>query len=143
MERLRVAAIGDMGSIIGFRGMMMETLAVRNAEEARAQLEQALHNGEYAILYVTRAVAEASPELMAESRSMTLPAVIVLPDPGAPKGSGSHALREAAKKAIGFDILKDDADFEVDDLKLDAAIDNGLDVVDEENGQGEQSEASS
>lgn len=107
MSTLGVAAIGDLGSIIGFQAMQFELLPVQNPEDGPRQLQEAIESGRYAVLYVSERLAEQAADLIEEARQRALPALVVLPQSKASAGKGLEALRRAAQKAIGFDILEE------------------------------------
>ncbi len=109
-RQMFAAAMGDAGSVAGFRAMGMETVAVHDGAEARERLRQILDSGRYAVLYLTPAVARDCQDLLQEAGTRALPAVMVLPGKGG--ADGSAALREAARQAVGFDILRSEEELE-------------------------------
>lgn len=108
-ERLskRVAVVGDLGSIIGFRGMSMETFAVASPEEAVETMDRLVQSEAYAVIYVTEQVSDEAAEIIAELRFKPMPAIVTIPQAGEFQGLGKMVIQDAVKKAIGFNILGD------------------------------------
>lgn len=103
----RVAVVGDRGSVIGFRGMAMETRVIEEEGEAQAVLAELIEQGECAVIFVTEQVAEEAEEIIAAQRYKPLPAIVSIPSAGSFMGKGQAQINEAVKKAIGFNILGD------------------------------------
>ena len=106
-EVKRVAVVGDLGSIIGFRGMSMETFAISDKAEAIAALKHLIESDAYAVIYVTEQVAGDADEIIKVVRFQALPAIVTIPQAGDFQGLGKMVIKDAVKKAIGFNILGD------------------------------------
>lgn len=106
-ETKRVAVLGDLGSIIGFRGMSMETFAIQNDEEACQTLAHLIKTEAYAVIYVTEQVANAAAKEITGVRFKAMPAIVTIPQAGEFKGMGKMLIQDAVKKAVGFNILGD------------------------------------
>lgn len=132
-KALKVAALGDAGSIVAFRGMNMRCLDIQTADEARQRFRQILEDDDYALVLLSARYAEALRDEIAVAARRTLPAVLLIPDGTEAAGSGSEALREAVRRAVGFDVLKDDAEV----LKQMAAEDAGAEEAEAQEKRGE------
>lgn len=107
IDKRRVAVVGDLGSIIGFRGMSMETFAIHNQEETREVLEHLIQSEAYAVIYITEQVADDAAEVIESVRFKPLPAIVTIPQAGDFQGLGKMVIKDAVRKAIGFNILGD------------------------------------
>ncbi len=107
METKRVAVLGDLGSIIGFRGMSMETFAIQTDEEARQTLAHLIKTEAYAVIYVTEQVARVSSKEIEGIRFQPLPAIVTIPQAGDFQGMGKMLIQDAVRQAVGFNILGD------------------------------------
>lgn len=103
----RVAVVGDLASIIGYRGMSMDTFPVVDAEDTKVRMKKLVDSGLYAVIFVTETVMNQASELVEEQRYKTLPAIVSVPRAGEYLGLGKLAIHEAVRKAIGFNILGD------------------------------------
>ncbi len=106
-EVKRVAVVGDLGSIIGFRGMSMETFAVSDKAETIDALKHLITSEGYAVIYITEQVAHDADEIIKSVRFQALPAIVTIPQAGEFRGLGKMVIKDAVKKAIGFNILGD------------------------------------
>ncbi len=99
-----VAAIGDRDSMYGFSAMGLSTFFVKNEAEARNGF-RSLCRGDYAIIYVTEAVAETISDEIEKTKDMVYPAVIVIPGIFGNTGKGRFDVHRMVEKAVGSDIL--------------------------------------
>lgn len=106
MKMHKIAVIGDLSSVIGFRGLGMTVIATDDADYALAELDR-LVDEEYAIVYVTEPLVQAEPNLIEKYREEISPAVIIIPSGGEFADIGMSNLRQQVKKAVGMDLLKE------------------------------------
>lgn len=101
----KIAVIGDPATVLGFRGLGLETLAVEPGAELIETLKRLVTSDQYGILYITNALAEDAEPYLREIKNQALPAIIPIPmgPPAAPLGQ--IALKDAVRRAVGFDIL--------------------------------------
>ena len=99
-----VAVIGDRDSIYGFASIGLNIFPVENSEEGAEKFRQ-LCKGDYAVIYITEALAaELEEEIEKVSESMC-PAVILIPGIYGNTGIGQMQVRKSVEKAVGSDIL--------------------------------------
>ncbi len=102
----KIAVISDLASGMAFRSLGMVVLPVAHEEDPLPILEKAVASGEYAIIYLAEEVAASCQQSLLRWQDQLEPAIIPIPSAKAASGYGLSNLREAAKRAIGFDILE-------------------------------------
>lgn len=109
-----IAMLGDQSSIAGFRGVGVRTFAVNPDSDVNRLLEDLIFSEDFAIIYITEAVATEVAELLAEHKDDYLPAIITLPTQGSEETTSVDNLRSLVIRAIGVDLvssmLEDDAE---------------------------------
>lgn len=100
----RIAVIGDRDSILGFRGLGVETFAVAAPGEAEATLRRLAGSG-YALIFVTEGVVEGAGRVLDEYATKALPVVVTIPDAKGSRGVALAKLRRTVERAVGADIL--------------------------------------
>lgn len=114
-----IAVFGDPSSIIGFRGLGLQTWPVEDEKNAEQELKKLIDSNNYAIVYVTAKIALLCANLIEEYRSQLMPAIISIPMGPAVDDDGLLQLQESVKRAIGFDILKNDDTVDIDEDEID------------------------
>lgn len=107
MKLVKVAVIGDIDSVLGFRGLGMTVIITDNPIEAYKKLEE-LVKMQYGVIFVTEDLAEKNPAIIENHKEKLEPAVILIPSSRSDKQFAMNYLHELVKKAIGIDILKED-----------------------------------
>ena len=97
----RIAVVGDLSTILGFRALGLETVPVKSAEEAGKAL-RALED--CAIIYLTEQLAQDMAETLARYKDALRPAVILIPGREGSLGIGKEHIEGAIKRAIGTDL---------------------------------------
>ena len=100
----KIAVLGDYDSIYGFAALGLDTFPVTSVEEGGRTLRQ-LARGEYAIIYITEALAETLEHEIAKYNEMVRPAIILIPGIYGNTGKGVNGVKASVEKAIGSDIL--------------------------------------
>lgn len=100
----KVAVLGDRDSIYGFAALGLEVFPVSDSETGAKTL-RSLAERDYAVIYVTEALAEQlGPELDRFQESI-LPAVIPIPGVSGNTGLGIRQVRRSVERAVGSDII--------------------------------------
>lgn len=99
----KIAVIGDYDSIYGFSALGMDTFPVSETEAH--QMFKRLVNGEYAIIYITEALAQILKEEIEKHREQTTPAIILIPGVQGNTGAGVQGIKDCVEQAIGSDII--------------------------------------
>ena len=100
----KVAVIGDRDSSYGFAALGLDTYPVTEPDQAARQLKD-LAEGEYAVIYITEALAEALAEQLEIYRSAPPPAIIPIPGVSGNTGMGIRNVKKSVEQAVGSDII--------------------------------------
>ena len=100
----RMAVIGDKDSIYGYAALGMDVNPVTEDMEAVRKLRE-LAEGDYAVIYITEALAARIPGEIARYREQMLPAVILIPGVYGNTGAGIANVKKSVEQAVGSDIL--------------------------------------
>jgi V/A-type H+-transporting ATPase subunit F len=104
----KIAVIGGIDTVMGFKALGLDTFPVSGAEDARHvmhRLTTSESNEKYAIIYVEENLAAALSAEIDKFKDSVSPAIILIPGREGSTGQGLTALHEAVKRAIGTDIL--------------------------------------
>lgn len=100
----RIAVIGEYDSIYGFAALGLDTFPVSDPEDAKKKLHK-LAEGEYAVIYITEALAAVLDSEMEKYRGEILPAIIQIPGVSGNTGAGVAGVKKSVEQAVGSDIL--------------------------------------
>ena len=100
----KIAVLGDMDSVLGFKALGLEACPVNSAEEGREALHR-MAKENYAIIYVTEQLAAQIPGEIARYKDALTPVVILIPGKEGSLGIGMDNVKTAVERAVGADIL--------------------------------------
>ena len=100
----KIAVLGDRDSIYGFAALGLDTYPVYDPAEAVRTLRR-LAEGNYAVIYVTEALAAQIDEELDRYRSQRLPAIILSPGVSGNTGRGIANVKRSVEQAVGSDII--------------------------------------
>ena len=100
----KIAVLGDRDSIYGFAALGLEIFPAED-EIMGAKLLHKLANDNYAVIYITEALASKIGEDIDKYRFSQLPAIILIPGVSGNTGEGINAVRRSVEKAVGSDII--------------------------------------
>ena len=100
----KVAVIGDRDSIYGFAALGLSVFPVSNTEEAEKELKQ-LAEGNFAVIYITEALASQLTHSIDQYRLRPLPAIIPIPGLSGNTGIGITNVKKSVEQAVGSDII--------------------------------------
>ncbi len=103
----KIAVLGDRDSIFGFAALGLEIFPAENEKEGAVLLHK-LANSDYAVIYITEALASKIGEDVDKYRFSQLPAIILIPGISGNTGEGINAVRRSVEKAVGSDIIFND-----------------------------------
>ena len=103
LSRLRRVCLTTVFCV--FSGVLSAFADEKAADLPTGELVKAAESGEYAVLFVTENYALPLAQDMARYKDAPLPAITVIPGRAGGTGYGMAALRAAAERAIGADIL--------------------------------------
>ncbi|EOS65571.1 hypothetical protein C814_00050 [Anaerotruncus sp. G3(2012)] len=96
--------MGDRDSIYGFAALGLDTFPVTDPAEASKKLRQ-LAEGEYAVVYITEALAAQIQAEIDRYRLAPLPAIIPIPGVSGNTGMGILNVKKSVEQAVGSDII--------------------------------------
>lgn len=102
----KIAVMGDKDSIMGFLALGMEIYPQEDAMEAARELRR-LAKGNYAVIYMTEALAAQIQDEIDRYQDDVMPAVILIPGIAGNTGMGMKNVSKVVEKAVGTDILSD------------------------------------
>ena len=100
----KIAVLGDRDSIYGFAALGLDTFPVTDPVEAAKQLRR-LAEGDYAVVYVTEALAAQLETEIDRYRAQRLPAIIPIPGVSGNTGMGIRNVKKSVEQAVGSDII--------------------------------------
>ena len=96
--------MGDTDSIYGFAALGLDTYPVTDPVAASKKLRE-LAEGDYAVIYITEALADKLTAEIDHYREMMLPAIILIPGVSGNTGKGIQAVKKSVEQAVGSDII--------------------------------------
>ena len=100
----RIAVLGDYDSIYGFAALGLDIFPEADPAQAAKRL-RTLAGGNYAVVYITEALAAQIEEEIDKYRSAPLPAIILIPGLSGNTGKGIGSVRKSVEQAVGSDII--------------------------------------
>lgn len=100
----RIAVLGDKDSIYGFAALGLEIYPTEDPTIAIETLRKVV-NRNYAVIFITEALAVKIPEEIDRYRYRTTPAIILIPGIIGNTGMGLYNVKRTVEKAVGSDIL--------------------------------------
>ena len=100
----RIAVMGAYDSIYGFAALGLETFPVSSAQEGE-QVLKLLTSGEYAVVYITEALAAELSREISKYKEQVLPAIIQIPGVSGNTGAGVEGVKKSVEQAVGSDII--------------------------------------
>ena len=100
----KAAVMGDRDSIYGFAALGLDIFPETDPAQAAKRL-RTLAGGNYAVVYITEALAAQIEEEIDKYRSAPLPALILIPGLSGNTGKGIGSVRKSLEQAGGSDII--------------------------------------
>jgi V/A-type H+-transporting ATPase subunit F len=98
------AVMGDKDSISGFASLGLDIFPEATPETAGDTLRKLADNN-YAVVYITEALAAAIEDEIDKYKNKELPAIILIPGITGNTGAGLANVSKAVERAVGSDIL--------------------------------------
>lgn len=105
----KVGVIGDRDSVLGFAAAGIFVFPVMNSEEAVSMLHH-LEKEDFIVIYITEQIAVNMMAEIDEYKDKEFPIIVLIPGNQGSIGIGLQAIKKSAERAIGADILFNDAD---------------------------------
>ncbi len=100
----RIAVLGDRDSIYGFAALGLDIFPVSDSETGARTLRN-LAERDYAVIYITEALAKELEAELEHYREAPLPAVIPIPGVRGNTGMGISMVKKSVEQAVGSDII--------------------------------------
>lgn len=100
----RIAVLGDRDSIYGFAALGLDVFPVSDSETGARTLRN-LAERDYAVIYITEALAKDLESELERTRESLLPAVIPIPGVHGNTGMGIGMVKRSVEQAVGSDII--------------------------------------
>ena len=104
-EEGKIAVLGDLGSVMGYRGLGLEVYPVGAETDVKQALRSLVESDEYAVIFITEQFYKRCAAVIDEYRHQFLPAIVSIPSAGEQEGLALRSTQEAVRRAVGFDIL--------------------------------------
>ena len=102
----KIGIIGDRESTLCFLPLGFSVFEAESADAARPLLKKAAASGEFAVIFITEALAGELAQDIDRYKDAPLPAITVIPGRGEYLGLGTANIKKAVERAVGADILK-------------------------------------
>lgn len=100
----KIAVMGDRDSIYGFATLGLDIYPFADPVAAGKKLRE-LAESDYAVIYITEALAAQLSAEIDHYRSLRLPAIILIPGVSGNTGEGIAAVKRSVEQAVGSDII--------------------------------------
>ena len=100
----KIAVMGDYDSIYGFATLGLDTFPVDDPEYGVTLLKR-LAEDNYAVIYMTEALASDLNKEIDRYREVMKPAIILIPGISGNTGAGIAGVKKSVEQAVGSDIL--------------------------------------
>lgn len=101
----KIAVMGDRDSIYGFAAVGLISFPITDKEMAAKKMQELVESGEYAIIYVTEALAEELEKEIEHYNQRKMPAIILIPGVSGNTGKGIMHVKKSVERAVGSDII--------------------------------------
>lgn len=102
----KIAIVGDLTTVIAFRGLGLKVVVTDDPEDARQKVFRLAEEGVDLIL-VTEPLIQGAPEIRARFQREYVPAILPIPSAQGSSGYALRELRDMVRRAVGIDLLKD------------------------------------
>ncbi|MCX7715752.1 MAG: V-type ATP synthase subunit F [Clostridia bacterium] len=99
-----IAVMGDRDSIYGFAALGLDTFPVSDKDEGERLIKR-LCEENYAVIYITEALAHLLEDEIEKFRTQPLPAIILIPGVSGNTGKGMNSVKKSVEQAVGSDII--------------------------------------
>lgn len=102
-----IAVIGDRDSIYGFAALGLDVIPIEHGEDALPKIKK-ICKGEYAVVYITEALASQYQQELEHYSEQQIPAIIPIPGITGNTGIGIDSVKKYVEQAVGSDIIFND-----------------------------------
>lgn len=102
----KAAVMGDRDSVYGFAALGLDVYPLEDTKEAVKTL-RILAGNDFAVVYITEALALKIENEIEAYRLKKLPAIILIPGVAGNTGRGMLNVKKSVEQAVGSDIIFD------------------------------------
>ena len=100
----KIAVIGDRESVYGFSSLGIDIYPAYSGAEAEKLIDK-LAKDNYAVIYITEALAKDASEIIEKYSREITPAIILIPGVSGNTGEGMSSVMKSIERAVGSQIL--------------------------------------
>ena len=100
----KIAVLGDRESVAGFACIGIEAFEAADRVQAADKLKKLAQN-DYAIIFITEALASELKNEIEKYNESVSPAIILIPGVSGNTGEGMNAVSKRIEKAVGSQLL--------------------------------------
>ena len=100
----KIAVIGDRESVYGFSSLGLDIYPAYSGGEAKDLIEK-LAEENYAVIYITEALAKDASDIIEKYSRVITPAIILIPGVSGNTGEGMSSVMKSIERAVGSAIL--------------------------------------
>ena len=100
----KIAVIGDRESVYGFSSLGLDIYPAYSGEEAENLINK-LAQENYAVIYITEALAKDVSDTIEKYSRVITPAIILIPGVSGNTGEGMSSVMKSVERAVGSALL--------------------------------------
>lgn len=100
----KIAVVGDRESVYGFSSLGIDIYPAYSGDEAKVLIKK-LAEDNYAVIYITEALAKDASEIIEKYSREITPAIILIPGVSGNTGEGMSSVMKSIERAVGSQIL--------------------------------------
>lgn len=100
----KIAVIGDRESVYGFSSLGIDIYPAYSGAEAKSLIGK-LAEENYAVIYITEALAKEASDIIEKYSRVITPAIILIPGVSGNTGEGMSSVMKSIERAVGSAIL--------------------------------------
>ncbi len=100
----KIAVMGDRDSVLAFSSVGIDVVAIDETKQPAKELKK-LADNDYAIIFITEALATQIKTEIEKYKTSVIPAIILIPGVRDNTGEAMDNLKKLVEQAVGSDIL--------------------------------------
>ena len=100
----KIAVIGDRESVYGFSSLGIDIYPAYSGDEAKDLITK-LAEENYAVIYITEALAKNASDIIEKYSRVITPAIILIPGVSGNTGEGMSSVMKSVERAVGSALL--------------------------------------
>ena len=100
----KIAVVGDRESVYGFSSLGIDIYPAYSGDEAKDLITK-LAEENYAVIYITEALAKNASDIIEKYSRVITPAIILIPGVSGNTGEGMSSVMKSIERAVGSALL--------------------------------------